>query len=296
MQRHLPDTVDLAMPNLSFDLPGTIRWKLHAPPDKPGRKRRPKFQLGRFVDSGMVPVAEGGSGAVFRVKGLDLPKLLDGAVFTLVDLPKRGLPEPVVVKLVKRSQSKARSRFLEEIVREASCQASLGTQEKLKKHVPTLFACGIFVNKYKEDVAVLVMQDIQAAVPLKGHEHLLTPCGLSQIVGIVRSLLELGIDHADFHFNNVLLTKTKVYLIDFGFAVKLPFSVNPPLRTVNNLFKNESKILRVTNAVQWKRWDGRLTHYNPMLRGLRVLLGRAPKHAFNNEGRCTSKSQTYLRS
>lgn len=286
MQRHLPDTVDLAMPNVPFDATPT-KWTLHQlqPPKK---RNKPAFRLGRFVDSSQ-PVAEGGSGAVFRVAGLDLPKLLGGASLSLVPKSPRKSSK-VVVKVVKRPRAKSRARFLEEVVREASCQAYLGSTP-LKKNVPTLFACAVFVGTYKDDVAVLVMQDIAGAVPLKGHEHLLTPCGLSQIVGIVRSLLELGIDHADFHFDNVLLTPTKAYVIDFGFAVKLPFAVD---LSGGNMYKNESKILRVTNAVQWKRWDGRLTHYNPMLRGLRVLLSRAPPTLLQQK--CTPKMPTYLRS
>jgi len=73
-----------------------------------------------------------------------------------------------------------------------------------------------------------------------------------------------------------LLTRTRVWVIDFGFATRLLTTYSP--RCVSNIVALQDEILHVTNAVQWKRWDGRLSHYNPQVLALIVLLGRVKPH------------------
>lgn len=288
--------------NLQFS-PAPLRWRVGAGQKAARRSKRkkPKFDVFSLFGKEFVhPLSKGGSGSTYILDMNDstytaLGKVIQAAEYSLRDT-KTPLKKQLLVKVSVQGKSTSSKQFIHENMMENAAHVHLLRAQpttvkcdagpSLKLHaapfIPKFHVCAILTG-YTRLVCLTVMELVGNALPLRGLESQLTPSTYWEFVKALCSLYAAGVDHSDLHFHNVLLdSQGRIKIIDFGFAVKVPDDIRkaflqdlarPDSATnINSIIK--SRMLRLTNAVQWKRWNGNLTFYNPPYKALQVLYKR----------------------
>lgn len=268
-----------------------------SPPKSPGR-----YVKEHFGATDAKVLSQGGYGETFVVKlttkTLGALEILFGADLRFVLDLRRELPpvgSSVVVKIAKKRSDDQMVDFICDNCREAAahvhivkfpsmeltkpCAASLHPA----KYVPAFYGFGI---DFKSNMAITVMQRIRG-LPLRSLE--ITPAIFHNVIRAVSALYAAGVDHGDMHFKNIMVAAqgSRVYIIDFGFSVRLPEEAR---RKFLAFFKKRRSVLDLnvaaekfalayTDAVQYKRHHGHLEFYNPAHAALRVLWSRMTPEA-----------------
>lgn len=151
------------------------------------------------------------------------------------------------------------------------------------RYVPQFYAAGIDTEF---GMAVTVMAMISNAVSLKKLSPI-TPGVFKAVERAKAALLAAGVEHSDMHFDNILVQSGRVFIIDFGFAFKMSeatrlkfiryFAAPGSALSLNAVAR--ALLQREADAVQYKRYDGDLTFYNPTHKAYAVLWSRLTPRA-----------------
>jgi serine/threonine protein kinase len=91
------------------------------------------------------------------------------------------------------------------------------------------------------------------------------------------------VDHNDSHLDNILIDRRgHVYIIDFEFATRIPKHSQQQFISFLDMpggvtsLNSAAQVFftRHSNAIQFQRTNGKMTHYNPGYKALRVLWNR----------------------
>jgi len=274
-------------------------------PALPGGVRRqridPEVYVTEVFGKAARPFSGGQHGQTFVLTVTDaLAKLRKQYLYETLALSMPPVGSKVLLKVSPRKKYETIKQFVAETRREAAAHVHL------YKHPPVqvrgsgctmTLASSAFTPRFyffgidaEYDIALTVMEFIAEAVPLKSMKRISSTVFQGVELALASSLA-VGVEHGDLHFNNVLVQgRARVWLIDFGFAVRLQekdrlkiieFFGLPgsalSLNTASKLFA-----LPTTNAVQYKRSNGQLTFYNPTHRSFRVLWSRLSNDARAN--------------
>jgi serine/threonine protein kinase len=282
--------------DLPFKLRGA-KWKRVEPPRFPENPLEPDDYVRHFFGDDARRVSAGTYGVTYAIRMtrdsrkilLELFKYLDNVL--ALSVPPFG--SKVLLKLAKFGKKRpgAAEKFVTDNSREASAHVHLWRYPKVriggtcpvgirpKPYVPRFYFFGIDME---HGIALTAMQFIGGSIPLANAKRI-TPRIFFELERALASFYAAGCDHSDMHLENILLDKfARIKVIDYGFAVRLPDEVRRRFarfyeRPGSALALNQAAqafSLRHTNAVQWKRYSGRLTFYNPTYAALRVVWQR----------------------
>lgn len=281
--------------DLPFDLHGAS-WKrtgaLPAPGDTPAT---PAAYVHAMFGDDARRLANGSYGTTFTLRVTPAAcATLRRLCSTLSDVLELALPAAGSTVILKVAAQRKTKQSWEDFVglntREASahvhvwksrpvtvghpCRVSLAA----RKYVPRFYAFGI---DRAACVCITCMQHIARARPLSAIK---TGVSVELYQNLERALMALwlsGCDHCDMHLDNVLVTgKSRVRIIDFGFAVRIPEAMRLQFLAAARLpaaalpGRAEALTVRYANAVQFKRFGSRLPFYTPSYTALAILRGR----------------------
>jgi hypothetical protein len=286
--------------DLPFDLFG-LKWKrvrrapIFRTSSAPARVRIDKYMTSMF-GSDVRFVAAGGYGstyaiAVTRTTRPILTKLAEKLSNTLyASMPSIGTSVLVKIAASKPSYktSAAVAKFVKNNSREATAHVHLWrappvriggvcpVQIHARDYVPRFHFFGIDMSC---GFAVTAMEYIKNSIPLRDVERV-TPAMFNELEKALASFYAAAVDHSDLHFENILVVDGwKIKIIDYGFSIRIPENIRKKfvrfysspassftLNTAAHIFS-----MQHANAIQWKRYDGRLSFYNPSDAALRVV-------------------------
>jgi hypothetical protein len=296
MARIIPDTAAMDAEN-ARDLPFRVFGHRFAKRDEslPPRVHAPPSEYIHelFPGSGVQELGKGVHGQTFAVKvtAKFRGQLCDAlrAMANVLDVRPPRLGSEIVIKL-------AHFRAVREVMQEAaahrhlyeypSVQIGVGScaqRLRARSYVPRFYA---FATDTRTGLAMTVMARIEGAVELRYVQRTLCADVFLRIEKAFLAFAVSGVEHSDAHFANVMVKPDgHPYIIDFGFSVRLPERARKSFvefasRAGSSLELNaalKAFALRHVNAVQWKRFGGRLSFYNPTHSALRLLWKRMPE-------------------
>lgn len=254
------------------------------------------FMASRFVTR-YRPLSRGVHGETFVLditrESLAILRKVVRDMTNVLQMSSPRIGTRVVVKVSR--QTLKTDAFVKESTREAAAHVYLWkypsvnvgsgrcvSKVRARDYTPRFYMSGIDLDV---GIAMSVMEFIDGSVPLKTVQASLCAHTFMQVERALLAFLASGVEHADVHFDNVLVKNGHPYIIDFGFALKLPERIRKQFiefagkrgssLTVDAAIRRIS--LRYTNAIQYKRFGGKLSFYNPTHAALRVLWKRMPE-------------------
>ena len=278
--------------DLAFDLFG-VRWKRVTPRKAllPSTQMTPAAYLKLLFKGKARFVAAGGYGVTYKVQVTrsnraaftHLARHLSNAL--VISIPAVGSTALIKIAIPSKSE-RSSARFVVDNAREASAHVHLWRAPavringqcpvvvRAKKYVPRFYSFGIDMQR---GMAVTVMEYVKNSVSLR-KVHI-TPEIFNELEEALGAFYVAAVDHSDLHLENILVHDGyHIKIIDYGFAVRLPETIRKKFVAFyaspkSSLSLNEAakKFARPhANAIQWKRFDGNLSFYNPSYAALRA--------------------------
>ena len=259
-------------------------------------RTNPDAYIKTVFGSAAVIVAAGGYGVTYKVvmtrRTRPLLMKLTGYLTNTLYISTPALGTTALIKIAamdpKVTSTSAVAQFIKDNSREAAAHIHLWRAPPVKidgvcpivvhakKYVPRFYSFGIDMM---HGMAVTVMEYIKNSIPLKKVPRV-TPTIFTELEKALGAFYVASVDHSDMHLDNILVYNgSQIKIIDYGFAVRLPETIRKkfvryyktPASTASLNTAAQIYSMQYSNAIQWKRYNGRLSFYNPSYAALRVV-------------------------
>lgn len=256
----------------------------------------PDAYIKALFGSAAIVVAAGGYGVTYKVlmtrRTRPILMKLAGYLTNTLYISTPALGTTALIKIAamtpKVTSTASVAQFIKENSREAAAHIHLWRAPPVKidgvcpivvhakKYVPRFYSFGIDMM---HGMAVTIMEYIKNSIPLKKVARV-SPAIFMELEKALGSFYVASVDHSDLHLDNILVHNgSQIKIIDYGFAVRLPDSIRKkfvryyktPASTASLNTAAQIYSMQYSNAIQYKRYNGRLSFYNPSYAALRVV-------------------------